>query len=195
MVKHTWHFLLLQWQFRYLYNIGPHFYTVLEVIQEHQCLGCLLSPETGLFRNKNINYGYCLLMRWLLSAALSAEVVGLSTAFKARYACSSFKGHNLLISLCVGSLCLAEFRIMQVCLSREDTWPLDLMFCRSTKHFEKNLESIVTVNEENNKNNNNKLNFNVYTIWHDSQFVNHSTCKTHWCQTVKQIVSWNLKAW
>ncbi len=114
--------------------------------------------------NKNINYGYCLLMRWLLSAALSAEVVGLSTAFKARYACSSFKGHNLLISLCVGSLCLAEFRIMQVCLSREDTWPLDLMFCRSTKHFEKNLESIVTVNEENNKNNNNKLNFNVYTI-------------------------------
>lgn len=83
---------------------------------------------------------------WLLSTdekvtvTLSIEVFGLSTAFKERYACSSFIGHNLLISFCVDSLCLAEFRITEVCLSREDTWPLELMFCRSTAHLEKNME-------------------------------------------------------
>ncbi len=88
--------------------------------------------------------------------------------------CNSFNGHHLLIPFCVGSLCLAELRITQVCLSREDTWPLELMFCRSTTHFEKNLEIIATLNDENN-NNNNKLHFNVYNFTRFDVTVNAST--------------------
>lgn len=143
----------------------------------------------------------------MITTALSAQVFWLSTALKARYTCSSFKPHHLLISFCVGSFCLAEFSITQVCLSRDDTWPLKLMFCRSMTHLKKNMELIATVNGEKNITNNIKLDFSVYNFTWFAVTVNVSTtlhaehidtmiwnCKTDWISEFKGLIMrfWNI---
>lgn len=49
-----------------------------------------------------------------VTVALSIEVFGLSTTFKERYGCSSFIGHNLLISFCVDSGRVSNNRSMSL---------------------------------------------------------------------------------